>query len=81
MKDILTVSLDFELREKLDILAKITSRSKSSLVVEAMKQYLVTNEWKIYAVREGLKQADRGQLIPHETIRQKWEKKHAHSLD
>ncbi len=81
MKEVMTVSLDFEMKEKLDRLAKITSMPISHLVVEALREYLAVNEWQTQAIEEGIKQADSGQLISHEDIREKWEKKLAHTLD
>ena len=77
----MTLSLDFEMKQKLDRLARMTSRGQTALVLDALREYLAVNEWQIQAIEEGITQADNGQLITHEEIRRKWEKKLAHSLD
>ena len=75
MSEVMTVTLDFDLKEKLRRLAKATSRKESSLMEEALREYLDVNQWHVEAIREGIRQADGGQLIPHEEIREKWERK------
>lgn len=81
MSEVMTVSLDLDLKDKLQRLAKATSRSESSLMQEALREYLGLNDWHAGAIREGVRQADSGQLIPHEEVREKWETKLANSLD
>jgi predicted transcriptional regulator len=81
MSESMTLSLDFEMKQKLDRLARMTSKAQTALVLDALREYLAVNEWQIQAIEDGIDQADNGQLIPHEEIRQKWEKKLAHSLD
>ncbi len=81
MSEVMTVSLDYELKDKLHRLAKATSRTESSLMQEALRKYLDLNDWHAGAIREGVRQADNGQLIPHEEVRKKWETKRANSLD
>jgi predicted transcriptional regulator len=75
MKEVMTIRLDSETKNKLEQLAKATARSKSFLATEAIRDYIEVNEWQIQAIREGLRQADEGELIPHADIRTKWEKK------
>ena len=81
MKEILTVRLDGETKEKLERIAKATDRSKSYIASEAIRDYINLNEWQIQAIQKGIEQADKGQVISHNKIKTKWEKKLANSLD
>lgn len=81
MKEVMTIRIDRETRDKLDQLAKATARSKSFLAEEAIRDYVKIHEWQIQAIQEGIRQADEGELIHHEEIRKKWEKKLEDSLD
>jgi RHH-type rel operon transcriptional repressor/antitoxin RelB len=73
MKEIITIRVDTEIKEKLDQMAIATRRSKSYLASEALQDYIKLNEWQINAIQEGIRQADSGQLIPHEEIKAKWD--------
>jgi predicted transcriptional regulator len=81
MKDILTVRLDSETKEKLEKIAKATARTKSYIASEAIREYINLNEWQIQAIKRGIDQAKKGKVIAHEKIKAKWEKKLANSLD
>ncbi len=81
MSEIMNVSLDYEINHRLEQLAKVTSMTKSNIVLDALREYLDVKEWQIEAIREGIRQADDGQLIPHEDIRNKWETKLARTMD
>jgi hypothetical protein len=39
------------------------------------------NEWKLQAIEEGIRQADAGDVIPHEDIKATWLKKREDLLD
>lgn len=39
------------------------------------------NERQIAAIREGVREADRGRLVSHERLKAKWEKRLAVALD
>ncbi|MCP4150868.1 MAG: ribbon-helix-helix protein, CopG family [bacterium] len=81
MSEMMSVSLDSEMNHRLEQLARVTSMSKTNLVLDALREYLDVREWQIEAIREGIRQADDGQLIPHEDIRKKWETKLACTMD
>lgn len=81
MKDVMTIRIGGELKDKLDRMAKATARTKSYLVESAIREYLEVNEWQVEAIQEGVQQAEAGQLVPHETIKARWEGKRADSLD
>jgi len=54
----LTVRVKPETRTRLDALARVTRRSKSFVIEEALEQYLAVNEWQIQGIQEALAAAD-----------------------
>jgi predicted transcriptional regulator len=54
----MTIRLPMESMDRLDILAKVTERSKAYLAAKAIEQYLDTQEWQIQAIQEAVKEAD-----------------------
>ena len=54
----LTVRVKPETRKRLDVLARVTRRSKSFVIEEALEQYLAVNEWQIQGTQEALAAAD-----------------------
>ncbi|MGD2084576.1 MAG: CopG family ribbon-helix-helix protein [Candidatus Aminicenantes bacterium] len=73
MKETITIRVEPEIKEKLDQMAHATKRSKSYLASEALQEYIKLNEWQIKAIQEGIRQADEGQLISHEEIKDRWD--------
>ncbi len=63
-----TARLDPETKEKLDLLAKSTARSKSFLISEAVRAYVKEQAWQIDAIKEGIKQADAGNFASQAEI-------------
>ena len=84
MSDLVSLRLDPDIRKRLDDLATATERSRASIAAEAVKQYVVLQEWQIAAIKKGIEAADRGEFIDHAKLRTKWEKRLAqatHSVD
>ncbi len=46
--------------KKLEKLAAATKRSKSYLTAEAIQRYVDEQSWQIKAIKEGIKEADKG---------------------
>jgi len=69
-----TARLDSETKEKLDLLAKSTARSKSFLISEAVRAYVKEQAWQINAIKEGVAQADAGNFASNDEIRSTFEK-------
>lgn len=63
-----TVRIRPDLAAGLEELAKATGRSTSELAEEALAGYLAHQRWAGEHVREGLRQADAGELIPDEEV-------------
>jgi predicted transcriptional regulator len=62
-------------------LSTTTGRSQTFLAEEAIKQYYDVQSWQVKAILEGVRQADAGELIPHDQIKREWEKKLADFVD
>ena len=77
----ITVRIDDSIKNRLEKLAKTTSRNKSYLVTHAIKDYLEVNEWQIKEIKAGIKEADAGHLIDHDAILKKWESKLENTMD
>lgn len=56
----ISTRIDTETINKLDQLAKATSRSKSFLAAQAIHFYVDEQLWQIEAVEEGIREADAG---------------------
>ncbi len=69
-----TARLDPETKEKLDLLAKSTARSKSFLISEAVRAYVKEQAWQIEAIKEGVEQADAGNFASNDEIRSTFRK-------
>lgn len=70
--------------ERLKIKSKLCGlylNRKYELVPQAQFFLPLVNEWQTEAIREGIRQADAGELIDHKDIREKWETKLAYTMD
>jgi len=65
-----SVRLDEETKNRLERLAKSTSRSRSFLVADAIREYIDINEWQVEEIRKAVEEADRpgAKFIDHEEI-------------
>ena len=57
-----TARLDTDTQAQLEKLAVATSRSRSWLVAEAVRQYVAEQSWQVEAIQEGIRQADEGKF-------------------
>ena len=60
MSTTMTVRLEDDVKDRLDVLAEATQRSKSFLAAEAIRVYVENNEWQIGEIQAALKEADAG---------------------
>jgi len=81
MSEPVTLRLEPELRKRLDKLAHATERSRAALAAEAVRQFVELNEWQIAAIKEGVREAEKGQFIDHSRLKSKWGLKLAAALD
>ncbi len=60
MSTTMTIRLEDEVKNRLDVLAEATQRSKSFLAAEAIKAYVESNEWQIAEIQTALIETDAG---------------------
>jgi predicted transcriptional regulator len=60
--------LDPETAKKLELLVKATARSRSFLVAEAIETYVEDQAWQIGAIKEGIREADRGDFATDQDV-------------
>jgi len=59
-----------ETREKLELLAEATHRTKSFLAAEAIEHYLSVQAWQVKAIEAAVKEADseNAEFVSHEDV-------------
>ena len=57
-----------KIKNDLSSLAESTGRSQTFLVEEALEQYIDLNSWQINAIKEGIEDADKGELYSTEDV-------------
>ena len=67
----LTVRIDIRVKKRLDRLARITGRSRSSLAAEAIREYIDVNDWQVSAIKRAIASLDRGEWVSHDWVK-KW---------
>ena len=68
MSTTMTIRLDDAEKDRLDLLAEATQRSKSFLAAEAIRTYLDSNEWQIAQTQAALKEADADDFASEEDV-------------
>jgi RHH-type rel operon transcriptional repressor/antitoxin RelB len=72
---VLTLRLDPKLKNQLDRLSKATSRSRSFVAAEAIREYVALNNWQIEETRDALAEGDRGEFASDKDVQRvlkKW---------
>ena len=68
MSTTMTVRLEDDVKDRLDVLAEATQRSKSFLAAEAIRAYVESNEWQIGEIQAALKEADAGDFADDKEV-------------
>ena len=68
MSTTMTVRLEDEVKNRLELLAEATQRSKSFLAAEAIAAYIDNNEWQIAEIKAALKEADAGDFASDKDV-------------
>lgn len=63
-----TIDLDTDLDDEVGAIAAVLDRPKSWVVEQALRDFVAVQRWQLAAIDEGIRQADAGQLIPHEDV-------------
>ena len=69
----ITVRIDDSIKNRLEKLAKATSRNKSYLVTHAIENYLESNDWQIQEIEKTIEMANNtaAKFVNHEKV-EKW---------
>ena len=68
MSTTMTVRLEDDVKDRLDVLAEATHRSKSFLAAEAIRVFVESNEWQVAEIRTALKEADAGEFASDKEV-------------
>ena len=68
MSTTMTIRLENQVKDRLDVLAEATHRSKSYLAAEAIRMYVESNEWQIGEIKAALTEADAGEFASDEDV-------------
>jgi RHH-type rel operon transcriptional repressor/antitoxin RelB len=68
MSTTMTIRLEDEVKDRLDVLAEATHRSKSYLAAEAVRVYVESNEWQIGEIKAALRESDAGDFASEKDI-------------
>ena len=68
MSTTMTVRLEDDVKDGLDVLAEATQRSKSFLAAEAIRLFVENNEWQIGEIQAALKEADAGEFASDKEV-------------
>ena len=69
MSTTMTIRIEDDIKDKLDVLAAATHRSKSFLAAEAIREYVNLNEWQIHETRAAITEANAGDFASDEEVR------------
>ena len=75
MSTTMTIRIEPELKQRLDLLAEATQRSKSFLAAEALRDFVELNEWQIGEIKNAIKEADNGDFASELSVKKalaKW---------
>jgi predicted transcriptional regulator len=65
----MTIRVPMEVKQKLDLIARDTRRSRSFLAGEAVASYVELHEWQVELIRRRLEEVEKGMpTIPHAEV-------------
>lgn len=73
MAEQFSLRLSKNLKERLQQLADATGRTKAFLAQDAIEKYLELESWQIAAIQEGIKSADKGDIVSYDDIKKEWD--------
>jgi len=57
-----------EVRDKLEQICTLTERSKAYITSKAIEEYVERNGWKVEALKQAKKEAEKGEFISHQAM-------------
>jgi RHH-type rel operon transcriptional repressor/antitoxin RelB len=79
MSTTMTIRLESAIKKRLDRLSAATSRSKSFLAAEAIREYVAVNEWQIREIRAAIAEADAGDFASDAEVKKVMDKWNGHT--
>lgn len=64
-----TIRVPIYVKQRLDKLAKATSRTRSWLAADAVAAYVTEQDWQLSEIEAGIEDADAGRIVPHEEVK------------
>lgn len=64
----ISISINDAVLGRLDKIAETEQRSRASVLDDALRQYFARYDWEIEAIKEGIRDADAGNVVPHEQV-------------
>ena len=68
-KETVSFQIDADKRAELDQIAKAQERDRSHIIREAIEAYISLQNWQSDHIREGLRQAEAGQVVDHAQVK------------
>ncbi|MYD97271.1 MAG: ribbon-helix-helix protein, CopG family [Gammaproteobacteria bacterium] len=69
MSATMTLRLDDDLKQRLDRLSRATQRTKSFLAAQAIREFVVLNEWQVGEIEQAVAEADREEFASEKQVR------------
>ncbi len=69
----MTIRLPEIIKNKLELLAKATERTKAYLAAKAIEEFVATQEWQVQAIQDAVREADAPQakFLEHKAVANK----------
>ena len=64
----LTIEIPVEVRERLERLAESTDQPAAMLATDAIRSFVDLQEWQVQEIRDGVREADAGELASDEEV-------------
>ena len=69
-----SIRIPEEVITQYDDVARATGRSRNSLMIDALRDFISAQAWFVAAVERGVVAADRGEFVPEEDIAARWDR-------
>lgn len=69
MSTTMTVRIEDDVKNRLDLLAEATQRSKSFLAAQAIREFIEVNEWQIRQIQTAIGEANAGDFADEDAVR------------
>lgn len=63
-----SMRLSDDLKKSLETISQISHRSQSQIATRAIAEYVKKNEWKLTAIQEAKKEADKGIFVSQDAV-------------